>query len=282
MAGVARTTIRHGVTINGLLPGPFDTDRLRGTTKARAAKDGKSTEEILTEMARAQVRCPLLDDDGLCEMYDARPVTCRIYGVPTAIGGEAHTCGKSAFEKGQAYPTVYLDRIQDRLYALSHELAGSLNTQYKELGEVLVPVSLALLTEYTEEYLGIKKPGDASAAATTAGKAPAAPAEASPETPAPGAGARPRTPAQAPRGKALGGKVSAGATTAGKGLAECAGCSPEAKQGGCAGCAPKSFTIGQAPEKPVKKPAAKAVAKPAAKAPEKTPAKKSAKPTGKG
>ncbi len=26
VAGVARTTIRHGVTINGLLPGPFDTD----------------------------------------------------------------------------------------------------------------------------------------------------------------------------------------------------------------------------------------------------------------
>ena len=32
----AHDTIRHGVTINGLLPGPFDTDRLRGTYKARA------------------------------------------------------------------------------------------------------------------------------------------------------------------------------------------------------------------------------------------------------
>ena len=45
VAGVARTTIRQGVTINGLLPGPFDTDRLRGTYKARAAKSGKSYEE---------------------------------------------------------------------------------------------------------------------------------------------------------------------------------------------------------------------------------------------
>ncbi|MDP3425993.1 MAG: thiamine pyrophosphate-binding protein, partial [Humidesulfovibrio sp.] len=87
----------------------------------RAVKDGQNAQEILLEMAKVRVRCPLLDDQGLCEMYDARPVTCRIYGVPTAIGGEAHTCGKSAFEKGKAYPTVYLDRIQDRLYALSHE-----------------------------------------------------------------------------------------------------------------------------------------------------------------
>ena len=45
VAGVARVTVKHGVTINGLLPGPFDTDRLRGTIKARAAKAGRSFEE---------------------------------------------------------------------------------------------------------------------------------------------------------------------------------------------------------------------------------------------
>ena len=124
----------------------------------KAVKEGANAQDILNEMAKAHVRCPLLDDQGLCEMYDERPVTCRIYGVPTAIGGKAHTCGKSAFEKGKAYPTVYLDRIQDKLYALSHELSASLSSRYKGLGEVLVPVSLALLTEYTEEYLGIVTP----------------------------------------------------------------------------------------------------------------------------
>lgn len=45
VAGVARTTVRHGVTINGLLPGPFDTDRLRGTIKARSGKSGRTFDE---------------------------------------------------------------------------------------------------------------------------------------------------------------------------------------------------------------------------------------------
>jgi 3-oxoacyl-[acyl-carrier protein] reductase len=45
VAGVARVTVKHGVTINGLLPGPFDTDRLRGTIRARASKSGRSFEE---------------------------------------------------------------------------------------------------------------------------------------------------------------------------------------------------------------------------------------------
>src|SRR6201994_2941858 len=53
VAGVARTPIRHGVTINGLLPGPFDTDRLRNTTKSRAAKAGKSFEEEYAAAAKA-------------------------------------------------------------------------------------------------------------------------------------------------------------------------------------------------------------------------------------
>ena len=35
----------RGVTINGLLPGPFDTDRLRGTYRTRSAKSGKSYDE---------------------------------------------------------------------------------------------------------------------------------------------------------------------------------------------------------------------------------------------
>src|SRR6202008_1223284 len=36
VAGVARKTVAHNVTINNILPGMFDTDRLRGTLTAGA------------------------------------------------------------------------------------------------------------------------------------------------------------------------------------------------------------------------------------------------------
>ena len=41
------------MTINDLLPGPFDTDRLRGTMKTRAAKAGRSFEEEYAAGAKA-------------------------------------------------------------------------------------------------------------------------------------------------------------------------------------------------------------------------------------
>jgi 3-oxoacyl-[acyl-carrier protein] reductase len=45
VAGLARTTGRHGVTINNLLPGPFDTDRLRSNIATRARNSNRSVEE---------------------------------------------------------------------------------------------------------------------------------------------------------------------------------------------------------------------------------------------
>ena len=44
VAGIARETVRHNVTINGLLPGPFDTDRLRGNMKLQAERAGRGVE----------------------------------------------------------------------------------------------------------------------------------------------------------------------------------------------------------------------------------------------
>ncbi len=74
--------------------------------------------------ATARIRCPLLGADGLCLCYAARPVNCRTYGIPTVIEGKGHVCGLSGFSPGQAYPTVNLAAVQQRLFALAVELAG--------------------------------------------------------------------------------------------------------------------------------------------------------------
>jgi 3-oxoacyl-[acyl-carrier protein] reductase len=48
VAGLARQVAKHNVTINGLLPGPFLTDRLKGTMAGFAAKSGRTVEEEIT------------------------------------------------------------------------------------------------------------------------------------------------------------------------------------------------------------------------------------------
>src|SRR6266852_6905421 len=46
VAGLSRKTVRHNVTINNLLPGPFETDRLRANLEFNAKAAGKSVDEL--------------------------------------------------------------------------------------------------------------------------------------------------------------------------------------------------------------------------------------------
>jgi 3-oxoacyl-[acyl-carrier protein] reductase len=49
VAGLARQVARHNVTINGLLPGPFLTDRLRSGFAEAAKKSNRTVEQVLAE-----------------------------------------------------------------------------------------------------------------------------------------------------------------------------------------------------------------------------------------
>jgi 3-oxoacyl-[acyl-carrier protein] reductase len=49
VAALARKVAKKNVVINNVLPGPFDTDRLRNTTRAVAEKSGKTFEEVSAE-----------------------------------------------------------------------------------------------------------------------------------------------------------------------------------------------------------------------------------------
>ena len=133
-------------------------DRRIFKLKRKAFKEmqaGKNEGEILADLAFERVRCPLLNDEDLCDLYDFRPMTCRFYGIPTAIGGAGHTCGKSGFEKGKQYPTVNLDVILNQLQQLSAELIKDIESKHLKLVDLLVPLSMAITTDYNDNYFGI-------------------------------------------------------------------------------------------------------------------------------
>jgi hypothetical protein len=113
---------------------------------------GKSPEDVLSYLAEERVPCPLLNDKKLCDLYERRPITCRVYGIPTSIGGVPHICKESGFKEGTAYPTVNLDNMNDRLFQLSKELLQEMGSTRSKIHMGLVPVSVALMTTYDEKY----------------------------------------------------------------------------------------------------------------------------------
>jgi Fe-S-cluster containining protein len=125
-------------------------------TATKRVREGVDDQAILEDVATARIRCPLLDEEDSCQLYEHRPLTCRLYGIPQAIRGEARTCGLSGFDAGQEYPTVRLEMLQDALVVLSREAAEAVNSKLPSLGTTHMPLGTALLTTFDGEYLGVK------------------------------------------------------------------------------------------------------------------------------
>ncbi len=96
--------------------------------------------EMGTDISKMRIRCPLLLKKGqICQLYSARPINCRTYGIPTLFNGATHVCGLSGFKTGKTYPTLNMGPIQEKLAKLSQELTNG------PMGQVRWPVSIAII-----------------------------------------------------------------------------------------------------------------------------------------
>lgn len=152
----------QGKEKNDLIQIADKTDRALTKMKRDAykeVKNGASQLEIVGKMSQERVRCPLLGEDNLCMMYDKRPITCRVYGIPTSTEGVSHICGRTNFVQGQPYPTLNMDKIYTQLQLLSAELIKDIKSENIKMHEMLIPVSMAIVTDFNETYLGVKTDG---------------------------------------------------------------------------------------------------------------------------
>jgi Fe-S-cluster containining protein len=63
-----------------------------GDAKTGVLDEGVEAEERFAEFANEEP-CPVLDpESGLCELYDARPMTCRTFGPPVRVDGGLGVC----------------------------------------------------------------------------------------------------------------------------------------------------------------------------------------------
>jgi Fe-S-cluster containining protein len=116
----------------------------------RLQKNGKNPEIGTASLARERIRCPLLDDHHVCTLYFHRPITCRVYGIPTAIQGKVRVCRKAGFKSGKTYPLFDLDRAYQELYLLSEELLKVAGRTDPERASLLISVSRVVKTPPAE------------------------------------------------------------------------------------------------------------------------------------
>mgnify|MGYP001469362922 FL=1 len=97
-------------------------------------------------LSRERIPCPLLNEHQECILYLHRPITCRVYGIPTKIQGKARACWKAEFKEGERYPVFDLDGIYRDLYFLSTELLKAGGQDDPEKASLMISVSKAVTT----------------------------------------------------------------------------------------------------------------------------------------
>jgi len=97
-------------------------------------------------MSRERIPCPLLNEHQECILYLHRPITCRVYGIPTKVQGKGRVCWKAEFKKEERYPVFDLDGAYRELYVLSTELLKGVGEDNPEKASLLISVSKAITT----------------------------------------------------------------------------------------------------------------------------------------
>jgi 3-oxoacyl-[acyl-carrier protein] reductase len=96
IAGLSRKVARDNVVINNLLPGSFDTDRLRGNLATRAKTAGKTVEELA---AQAQAGIPVGRFGNAAEFGEVCAFLCSVHA--------GYLVGQNILVDGGAYPGTF-------------------------------------------------------------------------------------------------------------------------------------------------------------------------------
>jgi Fe-S-cluster containining protein len=111
-------------------------DDFPGDTKTGILDDSPEAEDRFAEFANDEP-CPVLDPEtGMCDLYDARPMTCRVFGPPVRSEeglGVCELCYHGATETEIAACEMHLE---------TDELEAELTSQIERQGNTIVAFAL--------------------------------------------------------------------------------------------------------------------------------------------
>ncbi|RJR26436.1 MAG: hypothetical protein C4582_01735 [Desulfobacteraceae bacterium] len=129
-------------------------DRELEKLQKKFIEDNSAGHDKGIDLSLVRIRCPLLSDDLSCDLYTYRPITCRVYGIPTSADGNSRVCPRSGFDEGSRYTTFDLGAAERILYGLSRRMLGSSPHGDVEKSGLLVSVSKAIKTPLEDLIAG--------------------------------------------------------------------------------------------------------------------------------
>ncbi len=127
-------------------------EKCRAMFHGLTEKGSASPRQLEDAASRLNIRCPL-NEEGLCVLYDHRPVTCRLYGTPQRIGDRVVSCPLCGYKQGKSYLSVDVNEIQQTLHEYSREfLRDMIGVELSGPPGPLFPVPTALRIVFDKDF----------------------------------------------------------------------------------------------------------------------------------
>jgi protein-tyrosine phosphatase/Fe-S-cluster containining protein len=101
--------------------------------------------------AGEHIRCPL-NVDSKCIVYAARPVGCRIYGLPVSHSGDIEIYGMNQEMAGRLGPRLDLDHIEVILVRMSRNILHALTSSFPADKEPKFMLASTVSGKFVQEY----------------------------------------------------------------------------------------------------------------------------------
>jgi protein-tyrosine phosphatase len=98
--------------------------------------------------ARGNILCPL-NVDSRCQVYAARPIACRLYGVPVSLKGEVKICGKNG---ERVEPELDYDELDAVLERISKNMLHALTSFLPDERRIFFTLSDTVSGRFVQQY----------------------------------------------------------------------------------------------------------------------------------
>jgi Fe-S-cluster containining protein len=124
---------------------------LKKLVEREIGQDGNSHKQLHTLYAQKKIKCPL-NVETQCVLYSARPISCRIYGVPVSIGGETRIFGIDGDAKATVSPKIDLSQVNEMLSRLSGNVLHALTSSFPSAIEPTFTLASVVSGRFVQEY----------------------------------------------------------------------------------------------------------------------------------
>lgn len=119
--------------------------------KMEMERSGDPSAQLREFYGQERIKCPL-NVDAKCIVYEARPLACRLYGLPVALRGAAKIFGKPHEAGKTSEPQLNFEQVRDVAARISRNMLHALTSSFSAEETLTFTLADTVSGKFVQQY----------------------------------------------------------------------------------------------------------------------------------